>query len=336
MNLSGLIEKVRSYDSNANIDLIARAYDFSAAVHKSQKRMSGEPYLTHPVEVASIIADLKLDVSSVATGLLHDTVAATVKTLEQIDGTFGAEIAGLVDGVTKISQISFTSREEKQAENFRKMILAMARDIRVILVKLADRAHNMRTLESLPPERQHDIAQETLDIYAPLAHRLGIYWMKSELEDNSLRYLHPEVYYQLKRNVAKKKAERERYIQEVITVLSKRLEEAGIEADVAGRPKHFYSIYQKMQAQNLLYDQIHDLVAFRIIVDSPRECYEALGVVHANWKPVPGRFKDYVALPKANMYQSLHTTVIGPYGERIEVQLRTHDMHRVADAGIAA
>ena len=336
MNLSGLIEKVRSYDSNANIDLIARAYDFSAAVHKGQKRMSGEPYLTHPVEVASIIADLKLDVSSVATGLLHDTVEDTLTTLEQIDGTFGAEIAGLVDGVTKISQISFTSREEKQAENFRKMILAMARDIRVILVKLADRAHNMRTLESLPPERQHDIAQETLDIYAPLAHRLGIYWMKSELEDNSLRYLHPEVYYQLKRNVAKKKAERERYIQEVITVLSKRLEEAGIEADVAGRPKHFYSIYQKMQAQNLLYDQIHDLVAFRIIVDSPRECYEALGVVHANWKPVPGRFKDYVALPKANMYQSLHTTVIGPYGERIEVQIRTHDMHRVADAGIAA
>jgi len=288
------------------------------------------------VEVASIIADLKLDASSVATGLLHDTVEDTLTTLEQIDGTFGSEIASLVDGVTKISQISFTSREEKQAENFRKMILAMARDIRVILVKLADRAHNMRTLESLPAERQHDIAQETLDIYAPLAHRLGIYWMKSELEDNSLRYLHPEVYYQLKRNVAKKKAERERYIQEVIAVLSKRLEEAGIDAEVAGRPKHFYSIYQKMQAQNLLYDQIHDLVAFRIIVDSARECYEVLGVVHANWKPVPGRFKDYIALPKANMYQSLHTTVIGPYGERIEVQIRTHEMHRIADAGIAA
>ena len=219
MNLSGLIERVRSYDAGADTDLIARAYDFSAAVHKGQKRASGEPYLIHPVEVAGVIAELKLDVPSVATALLHDTVEDTLTTLEEIDAKFGAEIAALVDGVTKISQISFTSREEKQAENFRKMLVAMARDIRVILVKLADRTHNMRTLESLSPERQHDIAQETLDIYAPLAHRLGIYWMKSELEDNSLRYLHPEVYYQLKRNVAKKKAERERYIQEVISIL---------------------------------------------------------------------------------------------------------------------
>ncbi len=217
------------------------------------------------------------------------------------------------------------------------MILAMARDIRVILIKLADRTHNMRTLDHLPPERQHDIAQETLDIYAPLAHRLGIYWMKSELEDNSLRYLRPEVYYQLKRNVAKKKAERERYIQEVITVLSKRLEENGIEAEVTGRPKHFYSIYQKMQSQNLLYDQIYDVVAFRIVVD-----YRAASATRRsasctpNWKPIPARFKDYIALPKPNMYQSLHTTVIGPYGERMEVQIRTHDMHRVAEMGIAA
>ena len=336
MKLSGLIEKVRGYDGSADTDLIARAYDFSAAVHKGQRRASGEPYVTHPIEVAGVIADLKLDVASVATGLLHDTVEDTLTTLQEIEDKFGAEIASLVDGVTKISQISFTSREEKQAENFRKMILAMARDIRVLLVKLADRTHNMRTLESLSPERQHDIAQETLDIYAPLAHRLGIYWMKSELEDNSLRYLHPEVYYQLKRNVAKKKAERERYIQEVIAVLGKRLDEADIEAEVTGRPKHFYSIYEKMQAQNLLYDQIYDLVAFRVIVDTVRECYEALGVAHANWKPVPGRFKDYIALPKANMYQSLHTTVIGPYGERMEVQIRTHEMHRVAEAGIAA
>ncbi len=336
MNLSGLIERVREYDSNADADLIRRAYDFSAAVHKGQRRMSGEPYLTHPVEVANLIAGLKLDVPSVVTGLLHDTVEDTLTTLAEIETSFGAEVAALVDGVTKISQINFRSREEKQAENFRKMILAMARDIRVILVKLADRTHNMRTLDHLPPERQQEIAQETLDIYAPLAHRLGIYWMKSELEDNALRYLHPEVYYQLKRNVAKKKAERERYTGEVIALLSKRLEENGIEAEVTGRPKHFYSIYQKMQAQNLLYDQIHDLVAFRIIVDATRECYEALGVVHAHWKPVPGRFKDYIALPKANMYQSLHTTVIGPYGERIEVQIRTHAMHRVAEAGIAA
>ena len=336
MNLNNLIERVRSYDGGADTDLIARAYDFSAAVHKGQKRASGEPYLIHPVEVAGVIAELKLDVASVVTGLLHDTVQDTLTTLDEIEETFGAEIAALVDGVTKISQISFTSREEKQAENFRKMLVAMARDIRVILVKLADRTHNMRTLESLSPERQHDIAQETIDIYAPLAHRLGIYWMKSELEDNSLRYLHPEVYYQLKRNVAKKKAERERYIQEVSGILSKRLEENDIEAEITGRPKHFYSIYQKMQAQNLLYDQIYDLVAFRVIVGTVRECYAALGVIHAEWKPIPGRFKDYIALPKANMYQSLHTTVIGPYGERMEVQVRTNEMHRVAEAGIAA
>jgi guanosine-3',5'-bis(diphosphate) 3'-pyrophosphohydrolase len=336
MTLSGLIERVRTYDGSADTDLIARAYDFSAAVHKGQKRASGEPYLTHPVEVAGVIAELKLDVPSVATALLHDTVEDTLTTLEEIEGKFGTEIAALVDGVTKISQINFTSREEKQAENFRKMLVAMARDIRVILVKLADRTHNMRTLDSLSPERQHDIAQETLDIYAPLAHRLGIYWMKSELEDNSLRYLHPEVYYQLKRNVAKKKAERERYIKEVIGILSKRLDENDIEAEITGRPKHFYSIYQKMQAQNLLYDQIYDLVAFRVVVGTLRECYAALGVIHAEWKPISNRFKDYIALPKANMYQSLHTTVIGPYGERMEVQIRTHEMHRVAEAGIAA
>ncbi len=336
MNLNGLIERIRNYDGGADIDLIARAYDFSAAVHKGQRRASGEPYLTHPLEVAGLIADLKLDVPSVATGLLHDTVEDTLTTLGEIETKFGSEIAALVDGVTKISQINFTSREEKQAENFRKMLLAMARDIRVILVKLADRTHNMRTLESLRPERQHDIAQETLDIYAPLAHRLGIYWMKVELEDNSLRYLHPEVYYQLKRNVAKKKAERERYIKEVIGILSKRFTENDIEAEVTGRPKHFYSIYQKMQAQNLLYDQIYDLVAFRVVVDTARDCYAALGVTHAEWKPIPSRFKDYIALPKANMYQSLHTTVIGPYGERMEVQIRTHTMHRVAESGIAA
>jgi GTP diphosphokinase / guanosine-3',5'-bis(diphosphate) 3'-diphosphatase len=336
MNLNALIDRVRGYDSGADGDLIRRAYEFSAAVHKGQKRLSGEPYLIHPVEVAGIITDLKLDVSSVVTGLLHDTVEDTLTTLPELEEKFGAEIAALVDGVTKISQISFSSREEKQAENFRKMILAMARDIRVILIKLADRTHNMRTLNHMRPERQLEIAQETLDIYAPLAHRLGIYWMKSELEDNSLRYLRPEVYYQLKRNVAKKKAEREHYIHEVISVLSKRLEENGIEAQITGRPKHFYSIYEKMQSQNLLYDQIYDLVAFRIIVDTVQECYAVLGVVHAEWKPIPSRFKDYIALPKFNMYQSLHTTVIGPYGERMEVQIRTHTMHRVAEMGIAA
>ncbi|HEY2386671.1 MAG TPA: bifunctional (p)ppGpp synthetase/guanosine-3',5'-bis(diphosphate) 3'-pyrophosphohydrolase [Candidatus Binatia bacterium] len=336
MNLHDLIAKVRDYNPGADIVTLQRAYDFSADVHRGQKRKSGEPYLVHPLEVAGIIADLRLDVPSVATGLLHDTVEDTLTTLEQVQSIFGGEIATLVDGVTKIGQIHFSSRAERQAENFRKMIIAMARDIRVILIKLADRTHNMRTLSHLPPERQSEISQETLDIYAPLAHRLGIYAIKSELEDASLRYLHPEVYYQLKRNVAKKKTEREDYIKSVIALLTKRLEEAGLEATVTGRPKHFYSIYQKMQSQNLLYDQIYDLVAFRILVDSPRECYEGLGIVHQHWKPIPGRFRDYVAMPKANMYQSLHTTVIGPYGERMEVQIRTPEMHRVAEAGIAA
>jgi guanosine-3',5'-bis(diphosphate) 3'-pyrophosphohydrolase len=336
MTLQDLINRVQAYNPVADTGTITRAYEFSADVHRGQKRLSGEPYLTHPLEVAGIIAELKLDVPSIATGLLHDTVEDTLTSIQQVEQIFGPEIASLVDGVTKISQINFTTREEKQAENFRKMILAMARDIRVILVKLADRAHNMRTLGHLPTDKQLEVAQETIDIYAPLAHRLGIYWVKTELEDNALRYLHPEVYYQLKRWIAKKKEERERYIKEVNGVLSKKLEEAGVEAQIAGRPKHFYSIYQKMQQQNLMYDQIYDLVAFRVLVDSVRECYEALGIVHANWKPVPGRFKDYVALPKANLYQSLHTTVIGPYGERIEVQIRTHEMHRVAEQGIAA
>jgi GTP diphosphokinase / guanosine-3',5'-bis(diphosphate) 3'-diphosphatase len=336
MTIADLVERVRQYNPAAPTDVIQRAYDFSAEVHKGQRRKSGEPYLTHPLHVATIIADMRLDVPSVATGLLHDTVEDTLATLEQIESLFGGEIAALVDGVTKIGQISFTSREEKQAENFRKMLLAMARDIRVILVKLADRTHNMRTLGHLDPARQAEIAQETIEIYAPLAHRLGIQWIKSELEDSALRYLHPEVYYQLKRSIAKKKAERERYTREVIGLLSKKLGEAGIEAELSGRPKHFYSIYQKMQAQNLHYDQIYDLIAFRIVVDALTECYEALGVVHAAWKPVPGRFKDYIALPKANGYQSLHTTVIGPYGERIEIQIRTREMHRIAEYGIAA
>ena len=331
-----LCKKVQNYLPAAPIEVIRRAYDFSAEKHKNQRRGTGEPYVSHPLEVAHIIADLKLDVPSVATGLLHDTVEDTLTTLGQLEAIFGSEIASLVDGVTKISLINFTSREEHQAENFRKMILAMARDIRVILIKLADRTHNMRTLAGLSDVKQESVAQETLDVYAPLAHRLGIYWMKSEMEDAALRALHPEVYYQLKRAVAKKKAERERYIREVQAILERQFEEAEIDCEIAGRPKHFYSIYQKMRSQNLLYEQVYDLVAFRILVDSPRECYEGLGVVHQNWKPVPGRFKDYVALPKANMYQSLHTTVIGPRGERIEVQIRTHAMHRIAEEGVAA
>ncbi len=336
MTLGELVDKVRTYHPEADTNLIARAYDFSERMHQGQKRLSGEPYFVHPVEVAKIITDMKLDVPSVVTGLLHDTVEDTLTTQKQIEKEFGPEIGALVDGVTKISQINFTTREERQAENFRKMIIAMARDIRVILIKLADRAHNMRTLSYLREAKQHEIAEETLEIYAPLAHRLGIYWLKSELEDTALRYLHPEVYVQLKQDVAKKKAERERYISEVLTILQQKLTEAGITAEVYGRPKHFYSIYQKMQSQNLLFSQIYDLVAFRILVGSVRECYEVLGIVHSHWKPVPGRFKDYIALPKANLYQSLHTTVIGPYGERIEVQIRTHEMHRIAEEGIAA
>ncbi len=336
LDLDTIITKVQSYHPEAEIDLITQAYTFSERMHQGQKRHSGEPYFIHPVGVAEIITDMKLDVPSVATSLLHDTVEDTLTTLDQIERRFGNEVAALVDGVTKISKIHFTTREERQAENFRKMIFAMARDIRVILVKLADRTHNMRTLSYLSEDKQREISLETLEIYAPLAHRLGIYWMKSELEDNALRYLHPKVYSELKRSIIKKKSERAQYITEVIDILKKTLAGADIVAQVSGRPKHFYSIYQKMQSQKLVFSQIYDLVGFRIIVQSVRECYQALGIVHSHWRPIPGRFKDYIALPKANMYQSLHTTVIGPYGERIEVQIRTHEMHRVAEEGIAA
>ena len=336
MNLDQLVSRIQSYHPEANTDLIINAYAFSERVHQGQKRRSGEPYFIHPVGVAEIITDMKLDVPSVVTSLLHDTVEDTLTTLDQITQHFGEEVAALVDGVTKISQINFTTREEHQAENFRKMIFAMARDIRVILVKLADRAHNMRTLSHLSEDKQREIASETLEIYAPLAHRLGIYWMKSELEDNSLRYLYPKVYSSLKRNIAKKKSERKNYIAAVIGILQKIFIEADISAQVSGRPKHFYSIYQKMQSQSLVFGQIYDLVGFRIVVPSVRECYQALGSIHSHWRPIPGRFKDYIALPKANMYQSLHTTVIGPHGERIEIQIRTREMHVVAEEGVAA
>ncbi|MEO2167667.1 MAG: bifunctional (p)ppGpp synthetase/guanosine-3',5'-bis(diphosphate) 3'-pyrophosphohydrolase, partial [bacterium] len=336
MKLDGLLKKIEEYLPAAPLDVVRRAWEFSAEKHKNQRRASGEPYVMHPLAVADLIADLRMDIPSIATGLLHDTVEDTLTTLENLEAGFGPEIASMVDGVTKISQINFASHEEHQAENFRKMILAMSKDVRVILVKLCDRTHNMRTLDALSPARRAKVAQETLDIYAPLAQRLGIYWMKSEMEDAALRALHPEVYYQLKRFVSKRKTEREKYIREVKNVIEKQLEAAGIEATLSGRPKHFYSIYQKMISQNLLYEQVYDLVAFRIVVDSPRECYEALGVVHQQWKPIPGRFKDYVALPKANGYQSLHTAVIGPRSERIEVQIRTTDMHRIAEDGVAA
>jgi len=334
--LADLIRQVQSYNPQADIALIRRAYDYSARMHGAQKRESGEPYVIHPLNVATIIAQLKLDVPSIATGLLHDVVEDTAASKEEVAAEFGAEIAELVDGVTKVSKITFQSRAEKQAENFRKMIIAMARDIRVVLIKLADRLHNMRTLDHLAPERQHEIARETIEIYAPIAHRLGIYWLKSELEDLAFRYLNPSAYGTLKAFVAKKRKEREEYIAAVIEILAKRMADGGVKAEVTGRPKHFYSIHTKMQEMGLDFEEIYDLIAFRIIVDSVRECYEALGVVHANWKPVPGRFKDYIALPKANLYQSLHTTVIGPRGQRMEVQIRTREMHQIAEEGIAA
>ncbi len=336
MKIGDLVEKVQSYHPAANVEVIRKAYEFSAKVHKGQKRASGEPYLIHPMAVASIITDLKLDEPSIVGGLLHDTVEDTLTTLDELRSIFGKEITALVDGVTKLSRTNFSSREEKQAENFRKMLMVMGKDVRVILIKLADRVHNMRTLDHMPVDKQMLTAQETLDIYAPMSHRLGIAWIKTELEDLSLKYLHPEIYHQLKRNVAKKRTDREKYIEEVISIIARKLEAEGIEADVTGRPKHFYSIYQKMESQNLLYDQIYDLVAFRVLVDTAREAYEALGIIHSQWRPVSGRFKDYIAVPKPNMYQALHTSVIGPYGERMEIQIRTHEMHRVAEEGIAA
>jgi GTP diphosphokinase / guanosine-3',5'-bis(diphosphate) 3'-diphosphatase len=334
--LGELLAEVRAYNTQADEALIRRAYDYSARMHAEQKRKSGEPYVTHPLAVAMNAAQLKLDVASIVTSLLHDVVEDTQGSLAEIEQLFGAEVAHLVDGVTKVSKISFSSREEKQAENFRKMIIAMGRDIRVVLIKMADRLHNMRTLDSMPPDRQEEISRETLEIYAPIAHRLGIYWLKSELEDNAFRYVNPAAYGTLKSYVAKTRDEREQYIKGVIEILDRRLAEAGVKAEVTGRPKHFYSINRKMEEEDLAFDQIYDLVAFRIMVETVRECYEALGVVHANWKPVPGRFKDYIALPKINMYQSLHTTVIGPRGQRMEVQIRTREMHRVAEEGIAA
>lgn len=334
--LDELIRQIEAYNPQADGALIRRAYEYCARMHRGQKRRSGEPYVTHPLNVAMIIAELKLDMPSIITGLLHDVVEDTGASLEEVQGLFGAEVARLVDGMTKVSKITFSSREEKQAENFRKMVIAMAHDIRVVLIKLADRLHNMRTLNHLPLDRQEEISRETLEIYAPIAHRLGIYWLKSELEDYAFRYLNPPAYAMLKAQVAKKRVEREEYIRGVIEIITRRLTEGGVTAEVTGRPKHFYSIHSKMRQEELSFDQIYDLVAFRIIVPALRDCYEALGVIHANWKPIPGRFKDYIALPKPNMYQSLHTTVIGPRGQRMEVQIRTREMHEVAEQGIAA
>ncbi|MFZ9594543.1 MAG: RelA/SpoT family protein [Bdellovibrionia bacterium] len=334
--LETICSKIASYYPEANLEPIKKAYAFAAEAHRGQVRSSGEPYMIHPTEVAQTLADLSLDIPSIITGLLHDTVEDTHATLEQIQAEFGGPISELVDGVTKLSKMTFKTSEEKQAENFRKMILAMAKDIRVILVKLADRLNNMRTLEHLSSQKQKTIAQETLDIYAPIANRLGISWIKTELEDLCLRYLHPDVYYRLAQKVSKTKKEREKYIEEVSLILDERLKEYDIKAQVTGRAKHFFSIYKKMERRKADYEQVFDIIAFRIIVDNITECYKSLGVIHAAYKPVPGRFKDYIAMPKANAYQSLHTLVIGPHGERVEIQIRTQEMHQVAEGGIAA
>jgi GTP pyrophosphokinase len=333
--LSDLLAEIPRYQPGADVDLVRRAYAFSEEVHQGQRRVSGEPYHFHPLAVAGLLVEFKMDATTVAAGLLHDVLEDTAATKPVLAEHFGADIAELVDGVTKIGKLAFASREERQAENFRKMLVAMARDIRVLMIKLADRLHNMRTLHYLPPEKQRAIAQETLDIYAPLAHRLGMAKVKGELEDLALKALHPDVYDDLQRRVAKRRLEREAEINQVITILSKKLAEVGIEGQITGRPKHFFSIYKKMQGGRE-FDEIYDLTAVRILAPTVRECYGALGVVHSLWKPVPGRFKDFIAMPKSNMYQSLHTTVIGPRGDPVEIQIRTPEMHRIAEEGIAA
>ncbi len=331
-----LIERIRRYHPEDNMDVVRRAYDYAEKAHADKKRLSGEPYFTHPVAVAVILTDLMLDGTTVAAGLLHDCVEdVDGVTTQSIAEKFGPEVAQLVDGVTKLKQLDFTSREEAQAETLRKMFLAMAKDIRVVLIKLADRLHNMRTLKSQRPERQVPIARETLDIYAPLAHRLGVYTIKWELEDLSLRYIDPQGYYDLVQKVGMKRAEREKLIAQVTQQLKAQLRLAGIQCEIDGRPKHFYSIYRKMKTQNKTFDQINDLIAIRVIVNTQQDCYYALGVVHTLWPQVPGRFKDYISVPKANMYQSLHTTVVNA-GKPFEVQIRTAEMHRTAEYGIAA
>ena len=334
--LEGLLQKVRGYHPAADLELIRRAYHYGEWAHREQVRKSGEPYFTHPMRVADIISDLRLDTASVCAGLLHDVVEDTLATYDDIKGDFGEEIAELVDGVTKLSKINFASREDRQAESFRKMVVAMARDIRVLLVKLCDRTDNMRTLDHMKSESQERIARETLEIYAPLANRLGLHLLKVELEDQSFRYLEPEAYRDITGKLAKTLRERERYIEGTQKTITSRLAEQGFNVTVSGRAKHAYSIHRKMQATHCDFEQVFDLIAFRIIVESAADCYACLGAIHSRWTPVPGRFKDYIALPKPNMYQSLHTTVIGPGRQRIEVQIRTQQMHRVAENGVAA
>ena len=332
-----LITRVRRYHPSDDISLIERAYKVANDAHKDQARKSGEPYIIHPLCVAIILADLEMDKETIAAGLLHDVVEDTIMTTDQIRAEFGDDVALLVDGVTKLGQLQYQGDKlDLQAENMRKMFLAMAKDIRVIIIKLADRLHNMRTLKHMTPEKQQEKARETMDIYAPIAQRLGIMKVKVELDDLSLKYLQPDVYYDLVDKIAVRKVERERYVQNIVDEVSAHIERAGIKAKIDGRVKHFFSIYKKMKNQNKTIDQIYDLFAVRIIVDTVKDCYAALGVIHEMYKPIPGRFKDYIAMPKANMYQSLHTTLIGSSGQPFELQIRTYEMHKTAEYGIAA
>lgn len=336
INIDKLINKVLSYHPDADIDLLKRAYDFSSKAHESQKRITGSPYIEHPLSVALILADMKMDIPTIIAGLLHDTVEDTDITVKDIKNNFGKEVAFLVEALTKLSRMEFNTREEAQAENFRKMLLAMSEDIRVILIKFADRLHNMRTLHYLPVNKRHRIATETLEIYAPIANRLGIGWLKTEFEDLSFKHLMPELYNELVKKVAKRKEEQEAYLKEVTDIIMKKLKEEGIKGTVSWRIKHYYGIYQKMLKQGITFEQVHDVLGLRIITDTKANCYAILGLIHSLWTPVPGRFKDYIGVPKSNMYQSLHTTVIGPKGERVEFQIRTAEMHMVAENGIAS
>ena len=332
-----LIARVRKYHPSADITMIEKAYQIGKEAHKDQFRKSGEPYIIHPLWVAIILADLEMDKETIVAGMLHDVVEDTTMTLDEISTEFGEEVALLVDGVTKLGQLNYSKDKlEAQAENLRKMFLAMAKDIRVIIVKLADRLHNMRTMEFMTPAKQKEKSRETMDIYAPIAQRLGISKIKTELDDLSLKYYQPEVYNQLVHDLNARKTEREEFVQQIVAEVSKHMKNADIEAKVYGRVKHFFSIYKKMVNQNKTLDQVYDLFAVRIIVDSVKDCYAALGVIHEMYTPIPGRFKDYIAMPKANMYQSLHTTLIGPSGQPFEIQIRTEEMHKTAEYGIAA